>query len=208
MKDQIVYRKYQKKDHEALSEIIRSIWKYDEFYSPSTARLLSRTYLNLCLIEQTYTQVAEVNGQPIGIIMGYNPSKHRLPLRYALLIVRSLIRLMLTKEGRNVIRFQREMDNINKTLLANCERDYQGEVSFFAVHPDYHGKGIGKELFHRLLQYMKDDNVNNFYLFTDTSCSYGFYEGQNMKRCGAENHSFQLWKKNLTITFFIYEYPG
>lgn len=208
MKEHIVYRAYQKKDHEALANIIRNIWQYDEFYSPSIVRLLSEVYLNLCLIEQTYTQVAEINSKPIGIIMGYNPAKHRLPLKHLLPIIGSLIKLMLTKEGRNVIRFQSEMDRINKKLLANCGKDYQGEVSFFAVNPDYHGKGIGKELFRRLLQYMKEDNISNFYLFTDTSCNYGFYEGQNMRRCGAENHSFQLWKKNLTITFFIYEYSG
>lgn len=54
-------REFQPQDTDALADIIRITWGYDKFGSHETACKLARAYLDLCLTNQTYTQVAIVN---------------------------------------------------------------------------------------------------------------------------------------------------
>lgn len=69
MDGQIVLREYQTSDHPALIGIIRETWQYDKFASPKAAQKLARAYLDSCLTNQTFTQVALVDEVPVGIIM-------------------------------------------------------------------------------------------------------------------------------------------
>ena len=63
-----------------------------------------------------------------------------------------------------------------------------------------------KNAFQAALEYMKQKNLEEFYLFTDTSCNYGFYEHQGMTRCLEKTHIFNLKGKQVPMSFFIYDY--
>lgn len=54
------------------------------------------------------------------------------------------------------------------------------------------GNGVGKRLFQDLLAYVRSQDINRFYLFTDTSCNYGFYEHQGLVRCGKREKEFEF----------------
>ena len=84
--------------------------------------------------------------------------------------------------------------------------DFQGEVSFFAIDENYRGLGIGKNLFESLLYYMKEQNIQQFYLFTDTSCNYGFYEHQGMRREHEKSLTMDIANQKQVMKFFIYSY--
>lgn len=77
MNEQIILREYQKTDHQALENIVREAWKYDRFCSPKTAAKMAKVYLSSCLTNQTFTKVAEINGEPVGIIMGKDIENHK-----------------------------------------------------------------------------------------------------------------------------------
>ena len=62
MRERIFIREYQKADHKALENVVREAWKYDRFCSSKTAAKMAKAYLNSCLINQTFTRVAEING--------------------------------------------------------------------------------------------------------------------------------------------------
>ena len=73
---------------------------------------------------------------------------------------------------------------------ARLQKTYPAELALFAVRSSCQGKGIGKKLFHSALAYLKQQGLDEFYLFTDTSCNYGFYEHQGMCRRGQREHLF------------------
>ena len=97
------------------------------------------------------------------------------------------------------------VNHIDKDLIKEADCTYEGEVAFFAVSSRARGKGIGKELFRSLLDYMKSQNLKNFYLFTDTSCNYGFYEHQGMLRRGQKDTIFHINGEQATMSFFLYD---
>lgn len=161
---------------QALEDIIRKTWNYDKFSSPKTAARLARVYLNSCLANQTFTRVAVVNGQPVGIIMGKHIGKYKRSPIFDIKLLISIASLYITREGRSV------------SKIFGC-------VS-----------SIDEELFHSLLSYMRSEHIQQFFLFTDTSCNYQFYEHQGMTRGCQKEHTFQIADQKCKMTFFLYEY--
>lgn len=94
MAEKIVLRALRKADFKALENVIRKTWSYDKFATPKAAETLARVYLSTCLANQTYAQVAEVNGIPAGLILGKNIAKHRCPLKYRLRQFSAITRLL------------------------------------------------------------------------------------------------------------------
>lgn len=84
LKPQVILREFQPQDTDALTAIIRITWGYDKFGSDETSCKLARTYLDLCLTNQTYTQVALVHEVPVGIILGKNISQHKCPVHLSI----------------------------------------------------------------------------------------------------------------------------
>ena len=204
--ENIIFREYKKEDQEELENIIRKTWNYDKFCSPKIARKMARTYLANCLSNQTFNNVAVINDIPVGIIMGKDIVHYKCPLKLRINQIISNISIYLSKEGRKVIKMFSNIDKIDKDLLKNTNKNYGGEVALFVINSKYRGLGIGKKLFESLKSYMKNQNINEFFLYTDTSCNYGFYEHQKMIRKGERPHIYNMNNQYAKMTFFIYDY--
>ena len=203
---QIELREYQKQDFKALETIIRETWHYDDFSSPKTAIKLAKVFLSSCLTNYTFSRVAVVDGKVAGIILANNIAKHKCPLSNRLLQIKSILSLYISKEGRNVSKIFGNVNGIDKQLLNENNKTYPAELALFAVSSSYRGKGIGKMLFQTALDYMKQERLKEFYLFTDTSCNYGFYEHQGMQRRLEKKHIFHIKGQEAVMHFFIYDY--
>lgn len=202
----IELREYQKQDFKALETIIRETWHYDDFSSPKTAIKLARVFLSSCLTNYTFSKVAVVDGNVAGIILANNIAKHKCSISNRLLQVKSIISLYSSKEGRNVSKIFGNVNGIDKQLLNENNKNYPAELTLFAVSSSCRGKGIGKMLFQSTLDYMKQEKLKEFYLFTDTSCNYGFYEHQGMTRRLEKKHLFNIQGQQAKMNFFIYDY--
>lgn len=203
---QIELRKYQKQDFKDLETIIRETWHYDDFSSPKTAIKLARVFLSSCLTNYTFSRVAVMDGNVVGIILANNISKHKCPFSNRLLQIKSILLLYSSKEGRNVSKIFGNVNGIDKQLLNENNKNYPAELALFAVSSSCRGKGIGKMLFQSALDYMKQEKLKEFYLFTDTSCNYGFYEHLGMERRLEKEHILNIKGQQAVMKFFIYDY--
>lgn len=203
---QLELREYRKEDFKVLEKIIRKTWHYDDFSSPKTAQKLARVFLSSCLTNYTFSRVALDQGKPIGIILANNKAKHKCPIKLRLQQIKAIISLLISKEGRKVSKIFRSVNGIDQHLLNECGVKYPAELALFAVDSSYRGKGVGKILFQTVLEYMKKEELKQFYLFTDTSCNYGFYEHQGMIRKIEKQHIFQIEGQSAKMNFFIYDY--
>ena len=93
----------------------------------------------------------------------------------------------------------------DRQLLQDTQTEYQGEIAFFAVNSRYRGIGLGKKLFDAARDYMRNRRISNFFLFTDTTCNYPFYERRGMERRGERVPTFAATGKSGTLTMFIYD---
>lgn len=205
MENNIKLRELKKQDLPALENVIRKTWNYDKFATPKTARKLAKVYLATCLTNRTYTRIAEVDGVPAGLILGKNIEKHHCPLKYRLRQISALCGLLISKEGHGILNFYKNVDEIYSQLLKQCDKDYRGEIALFALSPEYRGLGIGKMLFHSVLAYMKSQSISDFYLYTDTSCNFGFYEHQGMVRQQQYKHLVNMKGQKVELEFYLYD---
>ena len=205
MENNIKLRELKKEDVPALEDVIRKTWNYDRFATPKTARKLAKVYLTTCLTNQTYTRVAEVNGVPVGLILGKDIEKHHCPPKSRLRQISALCGLLISKEGREILNFYKNVDDIDNRLLRQCSKDYKGELALFALSPEYRGLGIGKMLFRCLLAYMESRSISDFYLYTDTSCNFGFYEHQGMVRQQQYKHLVHMKGQKGELEFYLYD---
>lgn len=206
MSEQIILREYQKADHKILENVVREAWKYDRFCSPKTAAKMAKVYLNSCLTNQTFTRVAEIDGEPVGIIMGKDIRKHKCPLSLRMKWLKSIAELYISKEGREISKIFAGVQGIDKELLTYCKKDYKGELAFFAISEKHRGKGLGRRLFSSVVDYMKSKDISEFYLFTDTSCNYLFYEHLGLTRRCEKKQMIDVKGQKGDMTFFVYDY--
>lgn len=205
MKNNIYFRQINSSDYNSIEKIISDTWGYERFCTPKIAKRMAKLYLASCLANQTFTCVAVNNGKPVGIIMGKNEKKHHAPIRYLVMQFLGVTAMISTKEGRRISKLFQGFQELDKELLAKSGKNFDGELAFFAVRSDQRGTGIGKKLFIRLLAYMKSQNIKNFYLYTDSTCNYGFYEHQGMKRINEKIYNLKHYSKK-DLLFFLYEY--
>lgn len=206
MSEQIILRGYQKADQQALENVVREAWKYDRFCSPKTAAKMAKVYLNSCLTNQTFTRVAVINGEPVGIIMGKNIEKHKCPFPLRMKWLKSILSLYISKEGREISKIFLGIQGIDKELLSACKENCKGELAFFAINEKCRGKGLGKKLFQTVVDYMKSQEISSFYLFTDTSCNYPFYEHMGLTKQCEKKQTINVKGEKGDMTFFVYDY--
>ena len=206
MCEQIILRAYRKTDRKALENVVREAWKYDRFCSPETAAKMAKVYLNSCLTNQTFTRVAEIDGEPVGIIMGKDIQNHKCPFSLRIKWMQSVVSLYMSREGREISKIFACVQGIDKELLSPCNKEYKGELAFFAISETCRGKGLGRKLFQTVVDYMKSKGISEFYLFTDTSCNYPFYKHLGLTRRCEKSQLIDVNGEKGNMTFFIYEY--
>lgn len=202
----IILRPFQKDDIPALESIIRKTWKYDELCSPKTAALLAKVFLSSCLTNYTFSQVAVLGNRPVGILLGNYKPEHHCPFVCRFRQATALIQLYLHKEGRKTMKIFQSVSGMDKKLLEETHKTYPAELALFAVDPVCRGKGVGKQLFQKFLCYMQKKKADSFYLYTDTSCNYGFYEHQGMTRRGEQRKTFLIEGQKADMCFFLYDF--
>lgn len=98
-----------------------------------------------------------------------------------------------------------EVEKIDQELLRRCP-SYDGELAFFAVSEACRGMGLGKALFEKAVEYLRSQGISSFYLFTDTSCNYGFYEHQGMQQKAKKVCRLDIGDHTENFEFYLYDY--
>lgn len=82
-------------------------------------------------------------------------------------------------------------NDANNAMLADYTKRYSpdGEIRFLAANPDGKIKGVGTFL---LSELSKREHGKEIYLFTDTNCTYQFYERRGFERIGEKEIALEL----------------
>lgn len=205
MESKLEIREYSASDEKQVIEIIKKTWFYEKMSDPRIANEIAKVYLTSILLEETFTRVAEIGDKIVGIIM-LKDSKKDIKINFKLsknMFVGGF-KIYITKEGRRILKAFSEMGESDKELFRKVDKKFDGEISFFAVDEVYRGKGIGKVLFDAGINYFKENNIENFYLYTDSYCNYGFYDHRGLI-CLAKKTSINLLDRSCFIESYLYE---
>lgn len=136
------------------------------------------------------------------VIMGKNRVTHRKPLRFLIRQGVAVVQIAMSKEGHKIGKMFGKIDQVDEILLKSTRTNFDGELAFFVVDGNQRGSGVGKQLYQQFLDYMTSENLKTFFLFTDTTCNYGFYEHQGLKRLAEETLDLPQLQENMH--FYLY----
>jgi N-acetylglutamate synthase-like GNAT family acetyltransferase len=63
-------------------------------------------------------------------------------------------------------------------------QSFDANVEFLVVSPDAQGMGVGKKLWFDLKETFVGQGIKDIYVYTDTSCNFGFYDHQGFTKIG------------------------
>lgn len=205
---EIIYRELRKKDCEAVKAILNESFGLHRYVGDK--RVLEsflNLYLYSCLAEQTFQYVAEENGKVIGVIMGQAKSAYHA-VAHLKHIVRMVIygvkmRIQSAWYGCDMQDYKR-MHQIYRQLLRDSEQTFGGVLTLFAVTEACRGKGVGSVLLHHFLDYLYRHEVDSIYLYTDSCCSYPFYERHGFQRLGQKSMTLTRDGRLTELDIFLY----
>lgn len=200
--DEVYIRRLRRADYPALVELIRQTWYADQTdgdtggHEPadrarrhSVAWRLAAIDAHDCLARATHAAVAEQNGRIIGVILGSVPAKvtRMQILRHRWQQASLALPMLANRAGRNGLREQLAILHADRALIQTTGNDYQAEIVLFLVSPEAKGQGVGGRLFAHMLDRFHALGIRQYFLFTDTTCDYGFYEHKGLQRAGVRN---------------------
>lgn len=94
-------------------------------------------------------------------------------------------------------------DQANLAMLTAFAKDSSpdGEILFFAVNPEITSKGIGTRLMNELI---KDEVGKLIYLYTDSGCTYQFYQHRGFNKAGERKIIMKRENKEIPLTCFLF----
>lgn len=204
----VLYRPFEDSDFEPLAKIVQEFW-HDDPHLPSRAYALAEASYDLAnqLAKSTFSQVALVDGTPVGVVLARTEDPNAAPLAYWAERATKLDRTMAETEPAASERFHAWYDlaaRIDAELVAPCDVPEQNEVTLLAVSAHTQGLGIGTVLFDAVSSYFAALGQLKVYLYTDSDCSWRFYERHGMKRLASYRPTRE--ERNLSLPREMYVY--
>lgn len=215
--DEVLIRRLKRSDRPVLVELIRRAWYADdecrtsggerrpsssmehdaghgERHDPrhrSVAWRLASIDAEDCLSRTTHAAAVEYAGRVVGVILGSEAAKatRAQMFRHRLRQARSALPLLASRAGIRGLCGQLGMARSDAALLRGAGKTYAAEIVLFIVSPEARGVGFGRLLFDHMLDCFRASGIRDYFLLTDTSCDYGFYEHRGLKRMAVKDLS-------------------
>ena len=204
----ITYRPYRSTDAEDVKKIIDEAFYIHRYV---TGRLVLDSaleiYLRERLLASTWTRVAVQDERVVGIIMGQVDGQPRLGGRFTnrlLTLAHTLRAGILGLPQWKSMRQYFAFDRVYGELRKKTPSPLTDELTLFAVDSSTRGLGIGKTLYRDYLDHLRSLGRSDFYLYTDSLCTFQFYEKQGMTRTASEDMNLVLDGKPEALGVYLY----
>lgn len=110
------------------------------------------------------------------------------------------------RRNREGLDSYRNLHQIYHAFSKKHKGEFDGVLTLFAVDEDYRGRGVGKALFIRLMDDLQHYGAHAIYLYTDSTCNYGFYEHQGFHRLEQQLLTLKRDGKPFQMAVYLYGY--
>ena len=205
MVSRVSYRPFDEGDFDALAEVLRESWHADAA-TPEYGLAEAKNDLAYSLAISTFSQVALIDGEPRGIVLSGPAAAREHPgKRWADASEEffAQMRELDPKAAESYARFVALANTKNNTLLEKSALAGSHEITLLAVSESARGMGIGSVLIDAATSHLASHGYSAAHLFTDTDCTWQFYEHCGFKRAGAYRSA---WDERRTLPREMYLY--
>ncbi|MFW5893225.1 MAG: GNAT family N-acetyltransferase [Bacillota bacterium] len=185
----VIFREYSKKDRKDFIRLLGMIWGYESYSDDPLVRdHLVKLDAYASLYSKAHSDLAVKDGKLVGVLFSRPKGKWRRPgqWRHAWTFTMHYLWLLThSKDSRRSIKNLRRMLRAYSNLTKGKRRQLRNEVTLFMVHPDHRGQGIGVSLIKRYETFLLKRNEHTYHLFTDDTCTYGFYDHHGFQKAAS-----------------------
>ncbi|MFW0785194.1 GNAT family N-acetyltransferase [Gordonia sp. CPCC 206044] len=204
----VVYRPYAATDTEDIKRIINESFYIHRYVKGD--RLLDSVleiYLRERLLASTWARVAVRDGHVVGIIMGQVDGEHKLSggprNRIQMWAHMARAGLLGLRQWRSMRQFF-AISDVYRELRARTSAPLTDELTLFAVAASTRGLGVGKRLYGDYLDHVRTRGRSDYFLYTDSLCTFEFYERQGMVRAASGDMTVYLDGQAETLDVYLY----
>lgn len=184
MVSRVIYRPFEKDDFSALASILKDTW---HTYAPNQEYNALEAACDLVhsLEISSFSQVVLVDDVPCGIVLA-RAEGDRLPhakeCHAAMDAFLERMHKLEPKATDEYLSFLEAEQRVNSRLLEQSGLARASQITLLAVSGTARGLGIGSVLLDAATSYVTSRGAKGLYLYTDTDCSWKFYERRGLKR--------------------------
>jgi len=184
----VTYRPFEERDFDDIAQVYTHIWT-NNVEAPDDKILCGSLMTAASLLRSTYSFVAEVDGRAVGVGQGciirdgQPVEDERWRPTYELWLARGEERAKTADrvlEGA-IFGDLREYSTADR-FIATGSPYAEAELNFLILEPSYQGLGIGRALFTRVCDALREGGASRFFLMTDTESNWELYEHYGMTR--------------------------
>ena len=186
----ITFRPMQASDIDGIIDIDHQTWYADDGSSYSrqestlevTGLLKRVTWSSLAFLHTNSDDAGEFVGMITASIKGEKPLPDDIATTLADREQQARQTLERTPEGRRILHDYDADFAENEHFEAQARRELDAEAVLFFLRPKARGHQLGKRLFDSFINHLDEMNLQTYWLFTDSTCSFGFYDHRGMRR--------------------------
>lgn len=196
----IQYREYKKKDFRFILEMALTTWDYNEWVPVKAVKPMGTYYISEVLGISDAVWVAEYAGNIVGIAAVKNKQNNTNHFYYKIKKWLATLEIMVVGEGKNEFYQFIKTEELSEKLLTSTGKKFDAELTILMVDSNFKGFGVGSGLYNLFLTYLEQNKLNKFYIFTDSSCNFEFYDNKGLK-CIARETFYWEEEKNSNEQF-------
>lgn len=190
-------------EYAQLNSLIIKTWDYNLWLERDEVSPMSEYLLNDIILSSSKIYVARKDGFIIGVIAA---SLKRNCLYDSKFRLKQLSAMLALIDDESAFGEYIKTMRINEILLQKSNQSYDASLNFFAIDSHYRGCGLGNVLFDTFISYLASNKVKKYFLFTDSSSNYIFYERKGLNKMAMERF---FWKDNGEVDeveeYYLYE---
>lgn len=184
MTDEVLqYRPFIMEDLDDIAQILAPLWHSDV---PEDVQKL-HSVIDFASYAQraTFSEVAVKDGEAIGFVLARaGKASQETETTWKRFLEERIeeAKNLDAESAAYLVAYDEAEERVNTPLLKDSNTDPDYELVFFAVGDAARGYGVGSKLLASAQNYLSSQGGKTAFLFTDTTCTWEYYEHRGMRR--------------------------
>lgn len=190
-------------DFNKINKMIISTWDYHSWVPKKNVIPMSEFFLDEVILTSSCIFIVRDGDEIIGVIAISLTDNIRQKASAKIRKYKALKKI-ISRKRKEVFELYLDTLMLNERLLLESGKHFSAALNFFILDERYRGMGIGNQLYSIFINYLADNEVNEFFLWTDNSSNFQFYERKGLRRIAEGKYSWGGRDDDSEI-YYLYE---
>jgi ribosomal protein S18 acetylase RimI-like enzyme len=193
LKRSVVFRRPRPADLPALYRLDRLMWfAHMSVEGTDFSQQCAINDVHGMLMRMTWARLAVVDGSVAGVIASCVTADTPYPAELTDRLDadwQQMRESMTSPAARKLLRAMDQDQAENQRFEAHARADTDAEIVLFLLDASVRGRHLGSRMYDMCIDHFREMGARSYFLFTDSTCSYGFYDHRGLTRIASMDGS-------------------